>query len=75
MKKSKTPEEAANIQPTAKTSLSQRLANLSRELAHFWSTKVEVKGSDRRGKIVIHYSSRQELDRILEGMQTEKAKV
>ncbi len=47
----------------------ERLIHLSRELARHWSTQVEIKGSDKRGKILIHYSSRQELDRILEGMK------
>lgn len=50
--------------------LVSRLAHLSQELGRQWSTKVEVKGTESRGKIVIHYSSRQDLDRILEGMQT-----
>jgi ParB family chromosome partitioning protein len=46
-----------------------RLLNLAQDLCRQWSTKVEVKGSERRGKIVIHYASRQELDRLLDTMQ------
>jgi ParB family chromosome partitioning protein len=49
--------------------LSKRFATISQDLCRKWSTKVEVKGSEKRGKIVIHYGSRQELDRIIEGMQ------
>jgi ParB family chromosome partitioning protein len=54
------------------TALESRLANLSRDLTHQWQTRVEVRGSERRGKIVFHYGSRQELDRILGAMQNEK---
>ncbi len=56
----------------AKNPVTHRLNNLSYELARYWSTKVEIKGTESRGKIVIHYSTRQDLDRILEDMQTEK---
>jgi ParB family chromosome partitioning protein len=51
------------------TSVKSRLLNLAQDLCRQWSTKVEVKGSERRGKIVIHYASRQELDRLLDTMQ------
>lgn len=49
-----------------------RLGTLAQELTRSWSTKVEIKGSDRRGKIVVHYASRQELDRILGAMHNER---
>jgi ParB family chromosome partitioning protein len=49
--------------------LSKRFASLSQDLGRKWSTRVEVKGTEKRGKIVIHYGSRQELDRLIEGMQ------
>jgi ParB family chromosome partitioning protein len=58
---------AQNNKPLTKTG--QRLQTLSQELTRQWSTRVEVKGSERRGKIVLHYGSRQDLDRILEAMQ------
>jgi ParB family transcriptional regulator, chromosome partitioning protein len=57
---------------TPKTPIAKRLANLAQELTRFWSAKVEVKGSEKKGKIVIHYTNRQELDRIIEGMQPNK---
>jgi len=50
--------------------IASRLGNLAQELARTWSTKVEIKGSENKGKIVIHYATRQELDRILDGMHT-----
>lgn len=49
--------------------LKSRLANLSQDLTRQWSARIEVKGSERRGKIVVHYTSRQELDRLIEAMQ------
>lgn len=65
-------EPTSSSDSSAMSPVASRLSNLSRELARHWSTKVEVKGSEHRGKIVIHYSSRQDLDRIIEDMQTEK---
>jgi ParB family chromosome partitioning protein len=56
--------------PTTKSG--QRLQTVAQELTRQWSTRVEVKGSEKRGKIVLHFASRQELDRILEAMQNQK---
>jgi ParB family chromosome partitioning protein len=71
MKKAAQPQSPQG-DSAVKTPLASRLANLTRELGRFWSTKVEVKGNDSQGKIIIHYSSRQELDRLVEGMHTKK---
>jgi ParB family chromosome partitioning protein len=60
--------KAAELPPPS--ALKSRMAALSVELTRHWSAKVEIKGSERRGKIVIHYGSRQELDRILDSMKT-----
>jgi ParB family chromosome partitioning protein len=54
---------------TELTPMKSRLMNLAQELTRQWSTRVEMKGSERRGKIVVHYASRQELDRLIEAMQ------
>jgi ParB family transcriptional regulator, chromosome partitioning protein len=59
-------------QESPKSALLTRLASLATELTRSWSTRVELKGSERRGKILIHYTSRQELDRILESLQNRK---
>lgn len=56
----------------AVTPAEQRMKQLSQDLTRQWSTRVELKGSDKRGKIVVHFASRQELDRILEIMQAHK---
>jgi ParB family chromosome partitioning protein len=50
----------------------QRLRNLGNELTRHWSAKVEIKGNANKGKIVLHYSSRQDLDRLLEAMQNQR---
>jgi ParB family chromosome partitioning protein len=71
MKQAKQGSSEAGV-PLGKTPLAVRFANLSKELARYWSTKVEVKGSESKGKIVIHYSTRQDLDRIVEAMHTKK---
>jgi ParB family transcriptional regulator, chromosome partitioning protein len=54
------------------TAVGQRLQAIAQELTRHWSARVEVKGSDRRGKIVLHFASRQELDRILDAMQNHR---
>jgi ParB family transcriptional regulator, chromosome partitioning protein len=58
---------AASAEPVSP--VQSRLASLSQELTRQMSTRVEIKGSERKGKIVLHYTSRQELDRILSAMQ------
>ena len=55
-----------------KTPTGQRLHAIAQELTRQWSTRVELKGSERRGKIVLHFASRQELDRILDSMQNHR---
>ena len=60
------PEAAKSSQSLSP--VKSRLLNIGQELCRRWSTKVEVKGSERRGKIVIHYASRQELERLIENM-------
>jgi ParB family chromosome partitioning protein len=64
-------EAAKAAQPAEKTPLQSRFAALCQDLTRYWSTRVEIKGSERRGKILIHYGNRQELDRILEAMQNK----
>lgn len=66
------PDAQAPARPEASgplTPVQQRLKNVAMELARKWSTRVELKGSEKRGKIVLHYANRQELDRILQAMQ------
>ncbi len=71
MKANQTQPTSVDSAALGKSPVANRLSHLSHELARTWSTKVEIKGSEKHGKIVIHYSTRQDLDRILERMQTE----
>lgn len=64
------PSEPTISRPLSKAK--QRLAQLAQQLTRHWATRVEVKGSERRGKIVIHYGARQELDRVLQALQSDK---
>jgi ParB family chromosome partitioning protein len=57
--------------PVNPTTAKGRLGTLAQDLTRSFSTKVEIKGSERRGKIVVHFASRQELDRILAAMHNE----
>lgn len=65
------PGQDSSTQNKGKTPLQSRLNSLCQELTRHWSTRVDIKGTERRGKILIHYGSRQELDRILEAMQNK----
>ena len=51
------------------TPIQTRMQNVGQDLSRQYSVKVDMKGSERRGKIVFHYTSRQELERLLEFMQ------
>jgi ParB family chromosome partitioning protein len=64
-------EAPAPVPPATATPVEQRLHSVSQELTRRWSTRVEIKGSERRGKIVLYYASRQDLDRLLEAMQNQ----
>jgi ParB family transcriptional regulator, chromosome partitioning protein len=54
---------------SAMTPVKARLSSIGQDLTRQYSARVEIKGNEKRGKIVFHYSSRQELERMLEAMQ------
>lgn len=54
------------------TQVQSRFSTLADDLTRQWASRVEIKGTEHRGKILLHYGSRQELDRILSAMQNEK---
>lgn len=54
------------------TPLQSRLKNLGMEITRAVGMKTELKGSEKRGKIVLHYSTREELERLIALMQTSK---
>lgn len=52
-----------------KTSVQTRLGKLSQDLTRQYTAKVEIKGSERKGKIVIQYATRMDLERVLTLLQ------
>ncbi len=61
---------ASGVPPTSP--VEQRLRTVGQDLTRYWSAKVEVKGTAQKGKIVFHYSTRQDLDRLIEALQNQK---
>jgi ParB family transcriptional regulator, chromosome partitioning protein len=70
----KSPDFGSNSEEkiTEKTPIQKRFAQLSQDLTHHWSAKVEIKGTEKKGKITFSYGSRSELDRILDQLQNRK---
>jgi ParB family chromosome partitioning protein len=46
-----------------------RLTNLAHELSRQFGSRVDVKGNEKRGKIQIYYSNKQDLERVLQLLQ------
>ncbi|MCC7440123.1 MAG: ParB/RepB/Spo0J family partition protein [Bdellovibrionales bacterium] len=63
---------ASGAKSAQKQQLADRLSLLSADLTRTLSARVELKGSDRRGKIVVHYGTREDLDRLLAAMQNRE---
>lgn len=61
-----TKDETAEQDP-----ITNRFRSLSENLTRQWGARVKIKGSDKKGKIMFHYSTREELDRILAKLQNE----
>lgn len=57
---------AAGVEPTP---LVTRLNSISSDLTKKFGVKAEIKGTDRKGKIVLSYRKREELDRLIELLQ------
>ncbi|MBC7384653.1 MAG: ParB/RepB/Spo0J family partition protein [Cryobacterium sp.] len=54
------------------TPVQSRLKNLALEITRAVGIKAELKGNEKRGKFVLHYSSREELERLISLMQTSR---
>lgn len=67
--------KAPDAQGAQDTPLVARLRSLSHDLTRQWGTKVEIRGqgkfADKRGKIVLHYHTREELERLLTALQSQ----
>ncbi len=53
-------------------SLKLRFQTLSDDITRYWSTRVQFKGNEEQGKILIHYGSREELERLIQAMQNRR---
>lgn len=63
------PEAPAPAPTTELSPTAMRLAQAAQTIGRQWSSKVEIKGNGKRGKIIFHYGNREDLDRLLQGMQ------
>lgn len=54
------------------TPVQNRLKNLAVEITRSVGMKTEVKGNEKRGKMVLHYSTREELERLIALVQTSR---
>lgn len=54
------------------TPVQSRLKNLALDLTRSVGIRTEVKGNEKRGKMVLHYSSREELERLIALMQNSR---
>ncbi len=54
---------------TRRAEIIERLRKLSQEMTRHWAMKVDVKGTEKRGKIVIRYRSRDDLEKAIEALQ------
>jgi len=54
------------------TPVQSRLKNLALEITRSVGVRTEVKGNEKRGKMVLHYSTREELERLISLMQNSR---
>ncbi len=59
-------------QPRVSVDVRSRLFHLGQDLTRQFSSKVEIRGSEKKGRIVFHYANRDELERLLGAMQNER---
>jgi ParB family transcriptional regulator, chromosome partitioning protein len=64
--------ENAEMTAAPLTPVQSRLKNIALEITRSVGVKAEVKGTEKRGKMVFHYSSREELERLISLMQTSR---
>ena len=57
-------KENRKAMPKAKPQMSVEMKEFKDVLEHKFSTKVEIKGTDKKGKIIINYYNSDDLDRI-----------
>jgi ParB family chromosome partitioning protein len=62
------PAPAAAAPEAPLTPMALRLQNVGKELSQKYSTKVVIKGHEKRGKIVLEYYSAEDLNRLIEAL-------
>ncbi len=62
----------ASVKAPLSTPTQQRMSQLSIDLTRQWASRVEIKGNEKRGKIVFQYRTREELDRLLAALQNQR---
>lgn len=71
-KKSPPVHAGASVKPPAGTPTQQRLSQLSIDLTRQWASRVEIKGTEKKGKIIFQYRTREDLDRLLSALQNQR---
>lgn len=59
-------KENRKSMPKAKPEMSMEMREFKNNLEHKFSTKIEIKGTEKKGKIIINYYNADDLDRIYE---------
>lgn len=65
-------KDAPATPPAQMTPVKARLDALSLELTRRWSSRVQIKGTERKGKIVFQYANRNELERLIAALQNQE---
>jgi ParB family chromosome partitioning protein len=63
---------AAGASSAGADPVQSRLAHLSQALTRLWSARVEIRGSRRSGRVIFHYGSPEQLERMLAAMQNSQ---
>jgi len=48
------------------------ILSCSNKIKHYLSTKVQIRGNDNKGKIIINYYSKNDLDRIYDLLKADE---
>lgn len=72
-KAEKPPVQSGSQQPEFKplTTVQQRFRNMGLDLTRSIGLRVEIKGNEQKGKVVLSFSKREELDRVLQLLQNQ----
>jgi ParB family chromosome partitioning protein len=66
-------ERTEDGQPKVMSPLATRLFQIAQNMTRRLSTRVEVKGNEKKGRIVVYYSGKNEFDRIIHAMEGDQS--